>query len=130
MNLANHLRQIVILVDDNRLIATPEKSTVAAVKSVESLRVESIEMLHHPGEISLGRAQTHMIVVAHDTISKYFHCPTIANFTDGFEKRFVVLLVEENFLPRTSTVHYVIDGSGILNTKRPRHETVSTTEDR
>jgi hypothetical protein len=25
-------------------------------------------------------------------------------------------------LPRTSTVHDVIDGSGILNTKRPRHE--------
>jgi hypothetical protein len=33
-------------------------------------------------------------------------------------------------LPRTSTVHYVIDGSGILNTKWPRHETVSTTENR
>jgi hypothetical protein len=33
------------------------------VKSVESLRVESVEMLHHPGKISLGRAQTNMIVL-------------------------------------------------------------------
>src|SRR5262245_16560303 len=84
-------------------------------------------MLHHPGKISLGRAQTHMIVVAHDAIGKYFHCPTIVNFTDGLKKPFVVLLVQEHPLPRTSTVHYVIDGSGILNTKRPRHETVTIT---
>jgi hypothetical protein len=119
---------LTVFPDDDRLIAAPEKSAVAAVKSVESLRVESVEMLHHPGEISLGRAQTHMIVSAHNTIGKYFHCPTIANFTDGLKKSFVVLLVEEDFLPRTSTVHYVIDGSGILNTKRPRHEMVSTTE--
>jgi hypothetical protein len=40
----------------------------------------------------------------------------------GAKKRFVVLLVEKDFLPRTATVHYVFDGSGILNTKRPRHE--------
>ena len=63
VNVAHHLRQIVILVHYNRLIAPLEKSTVAAVKSVESLRVESIEMLHHPGEISLGRAQTHVISI-------------------------------------------------------------------
>jgi hypothetical protein len=116
------LRQIVILVNDNRLIPTPEKSTVAAVKSVESLRVEPIEMLHHPRQISLGCSQTHVIMIAHNAIGKYLHCPAIVNFADGLKKPLVVLLVEENSLPRTSTVHDVIDGSGILNTKRPRHE--------
>jgi hypothetical protein len=44
------------------------------------------------------------------------------DFTDGFEKPVVVLLVEKNSLPRTAAVHYMIDGSGKLNTKRPRHE--------
>jgi hypothetical protein len=48
----------------------------------------------------------------------------------SFKKRFVVLLVDRNFLPRTSTVHYVIDGSGVLNTKRQRHKTVRTIADR
>jgi hypothetical protein len=33
-----------------------------------------------------------MIVVAHDTIGKHLNRPTIVNFTDGFKKRFVVLL--------------------------------------
>jgi hypothetical protein len=63
-----------------------------------------------------------MIVVAHDTIGKHIHRPAIVNFTYSLEKRFVVSLVEENFVPRTSTVHHVIYGSGILDTKRPRHE--------
>jgi hypothetical protein len=68
-----------------------------------------------------------MIAVAHDATGKYFHCPTITNFTDGLKKPFVVLLFQKHPLPRTSTVHYVIDGSGILNTKRPRHDKVTIT---
>lgn len=69
-------------------------------------------------------------MIAHKTIGKYVHCPTIVNFTDGLKKPVVVLLVQEHPLPRTSTVHYVIDSSRILNTKRPRHEMVSTIADR
>ncbi len=39
-----------------------------------------------------------------------------------FKKGFVVLLLEKEFLSRAPTVHDVIDGSRILNTKRPSHD--------
>jgi hypothetical protein len=67
-----------------------------------------------------------VIVVAHDTVDKYLNRPTIVDFTDGFEKPVVVLLVEKNSLPRTSVVHHMINSSGKLDTKRPRHESVVT----
>ena len=121
MDITHYLRQVVILVHYNCLVAPPEKSAVALVTSVESLRIESIKMPHHSGKIPLGRAQTHMIVITHEAIGKYFHPPTIVNFTDGLKKGFVVLPVEKNLLPRTSAVHDVIDSSGILDTKRRRH---------
>jgi hypothetical protein len=61
----------------------------------------------------------------HDARSKYFHCSTIANFAGGSKKRFVVLLSAKTFC-RESPLHYVIDSSGILNTKRPHHKTGTT----
>ena len=44
------------------------------------------------------------------------------DFANGFKKGLVVLLVNKDFLPRASPIHDVIDGSGVLNTKRPGHD--------
>ena len=42
--------------------------------------------------------------------------PTVVNFANGLKKGFVVLLVKEDFLPRASTIHDVIDGFRIQDT--------------
>ena len=61
-------------------------------------------------------------MVPHKTIGKDLDSPTVVNFANGLNKGFVVLLVKEDFLPRASPIHDVIDGSGVLNTKRPSHD--------
>jgi len=43
------------------------------------------------------------------------------DFTSSFKKGFVVVLIEKDFLSNAATVHDVIDGPRILNTKRPSH---------
>jgi len=80
-------------------------------------------MPHDAREISLWGTQTNVIVVPHQTVCKELDSPTVVDFANGLKKGFVILLVEKNFLSRASTVHDVIDGSRVLNTKRPSHGT-------
>jgi hypothetical protein len=62
-----------------------------------------------------------MVVVAHQTIGEQFHSPPLMDFSNGVNKGFVVRPVEKYLLSRAATIHDVIDGSGILNAKWPRH---------
>ena len=61
-------------------------------------------------------------MVSHQTIGKQFHSPTVVDFANRVNKGFVVRLVEKDSLSGAATIHHVIDGSGILNSKRPRHD--------
>jgi hypothetical protein len=61
-------------------------------------------------------------VVAHQAIGEQFHSPTLMDFRNGVNKGCVVRLVKEDSLSGTATIHDVIDGSGILNSKWPRHD--------
>jgi hypothetical protein len=79
-------------------------------------------MPHDAREIALRGTQAKVIVVLHETVCKDLDSPTIVDFTNRIKKGFVVLLLEKDFLSRASTVHDVIDGSRILNTKRPSHD--------
>lgn len=48
--------------------------------------------------------------------------PTIVKFTNRVEKSLAVAPFGQNLLPGASTVHHVVDSSGVLNTKRPSHD--------
>ena len=61
-------------------------------------------------------------MVPHQTICEELDSPPVVDFANRFKKGFVVLLLEKEFLSRAPTVHDVIDGSRILNTKRPSHD--------
>src|SRR3970282_3048118 len=121
MDIAHHWSQVGILIHHNGLVAPPKKSTVTAMNTVKSLSVESIQMSHDAREISLRGTQTDVIVIPHKTIGKEFNSPTLMDFTNGFKKGFVILVIVKDVLSSASTIHNVIDGSGILNSQRPRH---------
>jgi hypothetical protein len=122
MDIADHLRQITILVHHDGLVSPPKKRSVATVKPIEPLCVKPIEVLHYAGKIPLRGTQANMIVIAHQAISEYFHSPTIMKFSERSEKSFVVLFLQKSLLPGASTVHHVVDSSCVLNTERPSHD--------
>ena len=93
----------------------PKLTAVAPVKPIEALGVQSVEVPHHAGKIPLRCAQTDMVVIAHQAICEDFHLPPIMNFSERVEKRFVVSILEENLLPGASTVHHVVNSSGVLD---------------
>src|SRR5262250_1778291 len=93
------------------------------MKPVESLRVKSIQMPHRPRQIPLRGTQTKMIVIPHQTPPKHFDSPAIVDLPNRVKKHLPILFIDKDFVPRASTVHDVIDSSGVLNAKWPSHDT-------
>jgi hypothetical protein len=91
--------------------------------TVEPLRVQTLQMAHHTGEITLRSPKTNMVVVAHKTVSKDFNAPKLMGLGESPKKRFIVLFPQEGLLPGTPTVHDMIDSSWKLNPKWVRHQT-------
>jgi hypothetical protein len=54
-------------------------------------------------------------------VRKDFDSPPVVDFPDALQKSLAVLLVNEDLLPRAATVHDMINGGGVLNTKRASH---------
>ncbi len=73
-------------------------------------------------KIALRGTQTKVIAVRHQAPAKDFHSPAIVDFTNRIKKDLAILFIEKDFLPRPSAIHHVIDSSGILNAKWPRHD--------
>jgi hypothetical protein len=121
VDITHYLSQISVFIHHYGLVTPSEKRAVAAVFPVEPLCVESVHMSHDAREISLRGAQTEVIVVPHETVGKDFDSPPVVNFPNGFHKALVVLLVDKDLLPSASTVHDVIVGFGILDTKWSSH---------
>jgi hypothetical protein len=82
--------QVLIGIDEERLITATKQGSVALVAPVESLRIDAVYVAHDPGEIASRCSHTQMIVIAHQTIDKDFDAPKPMRFGDRIEKRLIV----------------------------------------
>lgn len=73
VNVADELREIVIVVNDQGLVSTTKQRAVAVVSLVETLRVKSVEMPHGAAQSRGRRMQQEMIVVVHKRKSVNFN---------------------------------------------------------
>ena len=64
MNVAAHLEQVVVLIDQQSLVTLLENVSASPVSFVEVDRVAGLKGLHHLGEIARGRLYQQVDVVA------------------------------------------------------------------
>ena len=69
------IEQIFIGIDEDGLIAAPKQCPIAPMAPVESLGIDSIDVAHDPGEVSVRSSKTQMIVISHQGVGKHLHAP-------------------------------------------------------
>src|SRR6266542_4649853 len=80
MNVTDHRCQILVRIDEYRLVAAPKQRAIAAMTSIEPLGIDPVDVAHDPGEVAFRRSKTEMIMVAHQRISEHFDSPQPMRF--------------------------------------------------
>ncbi len=128
MNVTDHRSQIIVRVNEYRLVAAPKQRAIAAMAPIESLGVDPVHVAHDPGEIAFRRSKTEMIVVPHQRIGEDFDSPQPMGFGEGAEECFIVTIVGKRRLSRRTPIHDMIDGSGKLDSQWTRHGMITSRE--
>jgi|SRR5918996_1815648 hypothetical protein len=114
MNVANHSAQILVSIDQNRLVPSTKERPVAAVAAVESLRVKPIDVPDDTRQISFRGSQTHMVVVPHQAISERLYASDPVGLSQHVQKRSVIVVPNKSRLPRRTPVHNMVHRSLVL----------------
>ena len=54
MYISHQLQKMAVITDEDRLVPSPEKLTIESMASVKSLGVDTVQMSHASGYISIG----------------------------------------------------------------------------
>ena len=96
------------------------------VTAIEPLSERRLERRHDPRKRLLTRTNREVNVVGHEAVGEKLEVKLLAVAFDPVEILLTIAIIVKDRSLVVSARGHVIDGSGILNTKRPRHETVST----
>src|SRR5215468_12787150 len=99
------------------------------MRSARAMALSNIRKVHQLSTKDLTPlffwgTQTKMIVIPHETPPKHFDSPALVDLPNRVKKHLPILFTNKDFVPKASTVHDVIDSSGVLNAKCPSHGTV------
>jgi hypothetical protein len=75
VNITDHGCQVLVGVDEDRLVAAAKKRPVAPVAPVEPLGIEAVYVAHDSGEITSWGSHAQMVMISHEGIGKDFDVP-------------------------------------------------------
>ena len=109
------------LINQLRLIATPEKMPPVAMSPIKALRIGPKQPLHSRGQVGLRCFYNKVEMIAHQTIGVHLPPGFAASLAERKQKLVSILVIEKNcFAPITPT-HNVIARAFVLNAQGPRH---------
>ncbi len=99
---------MAFLLDQDRFIPTLENVTSALVSSVESLRVDAVQMAHAFGKVRVRSFGEDMVMVVHQAISVDNPVESLSAVVEYIEKQLAIFFVFidgfANLTPRCNVV--------------------------
>jgi hypothetical protein len=91
------------------------------VPGLEADRVGAQQPCHASHQVGLGGCNHQMEVIGHEAISVNLKTSLLARFCQSLEEILPIHIIEEDLVPSVTTAHYVVNGTGILNSEFARH---------
>jgi len=91
------------------------------VSTVESLRIDAIEKLHAPRQVSRWRFDEKVVVVGHQAVGVTDPVESRYHATQDIEEAKTIPICEEDLLSRIAAAGDVVDSALVLNAKRSSH---------
>jgi hypothetical protein len=81
---------------------------------IESLRIDTVQLTHTFGEVSIGSFDEEMPVVPHLTVGMDDPVEALADLLQDLQPKFPIIVVQEYIVPPVATRSNVAKGSGKL----------------
>src|SRR5882672_8860195 len=93
-------------VNDYRFVSPLKQMAKNFVPAIVALGVSPLQPFHSRDEISLGRLDQQMIMIAHQHAGMDTPTGLLASFFQGFQESFAIRMVGEDRLPVTASSHH------------------------
>ena len=121
VNVATQLKQVGILVDKQRLVASLKEVAGAAVPAIEVLRVGAAQLPHGARQVGVRGRDQQMVVVAHEHISMQPQAMAMNDAGQALQEARAIALIAVDRLALITARRDVVEGPRKLHSKWPRH---------
>jgi hypothetical protein len=111
MYVSTDLEEIVVFVDQNRLVSPTKQWSIGNGAPIVSLRVDTVYVAHGSTEIGAWSTQQQMIMVVHKAVGVTLHAKDLANLADQVEKQSAAETVWKDDTTTGTTVHDMVPGA-------------------
>ena len=109
-------------INDQRLVAAAEEVAKELVPPLEASSIGAEKPFHPSHQRRLRRLDQQMKMVGHQTIRMHLPSTPDTRFPQRLHKALPVAIILEDRFASITTIHHVIDRSGILDSQFARHD--------